>query len=138
MKAIFRVLLAFCFVVTMSVMTTADQLPRLSRVMRAKMGHAQAILAGVITNEWGVLDRESRALALAVRDPAWIAALTGPEYMPPERCILASPSGSHRGIGPARSRRRRQCTNRADDDVRALPRLYVSTPHREVGLAFGT
>ncbi len=60
---------------------TADQVPRLSRVMQAKMGHAQAILAGVITNDWAALDRESRALALAVRDPAWVAALTGPEYI---------------------------------------------------------
>ena len=48
--------------------------------MQEKMGHAQAILAGVITNDWAALDRESRALALAVRDPAWIAALTGPDY----------------------------------------------------------
>ena len=65
----------------MSVTTTADQVPPLSRVMRAKMGHAQAILAGVITNDWVALDRESRALALAVRDPAWGAALTAPEYL---------------------------------------------------------
>jgi hypothetical protein len=77
----FRILLAVSFVAAMSVTTTADQVPPLSRVMRAKMGHAQAILAGVITNDWKALDRESRALALAVRDPAWSAALTGPDYI---------------------------------------------------------
>ena len=77
----FRILLAVCFIAAMSMTATADQVPPLSRIMRAKMGHAQAILAGVITNDWTALDRESRALALAVREPAWIAALTGPEYI---------------------------------------------------------
>ncbi len=43
--------------------------PQLSRVMRAKLGHSQAILGAVVTSNWAVLDRESRALALAVRDP---------------------------------------------------------------------
>ena len=45
--------------------------PQLSRVMRAKLAHSQAILGAVVTSNWAVLDRESRALALAVRDPAW-------------------------------------------------------------------
>jgi hypothetical protein len=76
-----RLLFAVGFAATMSMFASADQGPRLSRVMRAKMGHAQAILAGVITSDWTALDRESRALALAVRDPAWGAALTAPEYL---------------------------------------------------------
>jgi len=50
-------------------------------VMRAKLGHSQAILGAVVTSNWTVLDKESRALALAVRDPAWVFALTEPEYL---------------------------------------------------------
>jgi hypothetical protein len=76
-----RIVLAAGFVAAMSMGTSADQLPRLSQVMRAKLGHSQAILAAVITSDWPALDRESRALALAVRDPAWTAALTEPEYL---------------------------------------------------------
>jgi hypothetical protein len=67
--------------VFMGVCTSADQAPQLSKVMRAKLGHSQAILAAVITSDWALLERESRALALAVRDPAWGAALTEPEYL---------------------------------------------------------
>jgi len=65
----------------MSVFTSADQAPPLNKVMRAKLGHSQAILSAVITSDWASLDRESRALALAVRDPAWTGALTEPEYI---------------------------------------------------------
>ena len=60
---------------------SADQGPQLSRVMREKLVHSQAILGAVLTSNWTVLDRESRELALAVRDPAWTAALTGPAYL---------------------------------------------------------
>lgn len=49
--------------------------------MREKLTHSQAILGAVLTSNWAVLDRESRELASAVRDPAWGAALTGPEYL---------------------------------------------------------
>ena len=49
--------------------------------MRAKLGHSQAILAAVVTSDWATLDRESRALALVVRDPTWSVALTEPEYL---------------------------------------------------------
>jgi hypothetical protein len=76
-----RIVLAVSFVATISAFASANQGPRLSRVMREKMDHAQAILAGVITSDWAALDRESRALALAVRDPAWGSALTGPDYI---------------------------------------------------------
>ena len=63
----------------MSVSTSADQTAQLNKVMRAKLGHSQAILAAVVTSDWASLDRESRALALSVRDPAWQTALTAPE-----------------------------------------------------------
>jgi hypothetical protein len=65
----------------MGVSTSADQTAQLNKVMRAKLGHSQAILAAVITSDWASLDRESRALALAVRDPVWTAALTQPELI---------------------------------------------------------
>jgi hypothetical protein len=81
MRTIVRATLAIGIAVVTSVCASADQTPPLNKVMRAKLGHSQAILAAVITSDWASLDRESRALALAVRDPAWGAALTGPEYL---------------------------------------------------------
>ena len=65
----------------MGVSVSADQPAQLNKVMRAKLGHSQAILGAVVTSNWPVLDKESRALALAVRDPAWGFALTEPEYL---------------------------------------------------------
>jgi hypothetical protein len=71
-----------CVVLGLSIGTWADQSPPpLNRVMKVKLAHSQAILGAVVTSNWTVLDRESRALALAVRDPAWGAALTEPEYL---------------------------------------------------------
>jgi hypothetical protein len=81
MKPIVRWTLAIGLAVFMGVGASADQTPQLSKVMRSKLGHAQAILGAVITSDWARLDRESRALALAVRDPAWGLALTEPEYL---------------------------------------------------------
>ena len=73
-----------CGLVTigLSIGTSADQgKPPLSRIMQTKLMHSQAILGAVVTSNWSVLDRESRALALVVRDPAWVAPLTEPEYL---------------------------------------------------------
>jgi hypothetical protein len=83
MKTVFRLLLAASLAVTLGITTTADQAqpPPLSKVMRAKLGHSQNILAAVVTSNWSALDKESRALALAIRDPAWIVALAEPEYL---------------------------------------------------------
>jgi hypothetical protein len=74
---------AACAIVALTIGTYADQAPAppLNRIMRAKLTHSQAILGAVVTSNWTVLDRESRALALVVRDPAWTAALTEPEYL---------------------------------------------------------
>ena len=69
------------FAALTSVCASADQVPQLNRVMRAKLGHSQAILGAVITSDWASLDRESRELALVVRDPAWSASLTDPDYI---------------------------------------------------------
>lgn len=66
----------------LSMGTSANhQTAQLHRIMQKKLGHSQAILGAVVTSNWSVLDRESRALAMVVRDPAWIAPLTEPEYL---------------------------------------------------------
>lgn len=71
-----------CLIVGLTIGASADQAtPPLSRIMKAKLAHSQAILAAVVTSNWAVLDRESRALALVVRDPAWTMALTEREYL---------------------------------------------------------
>ena len=76
-----RVLIGMCAIGALSLGASADQAPQLSRVMRAKLGHSQAILGAVVTSNWTVLDRESRELALVVRDPAWGSALVVPEHL---------------------------------------------------------
>ena len=81
MKRHTRWFTGFLLVALMGVCTSADQTSPLSKVMREKLSHSQAILGAVITSDWVSLDRESRALALAVRDPAWGIALTDPEYL---------------------------------------------------------
>lgn len=81
MTTLKQMLFALPLVAALSITTSADQVPALSRVMREKLSHSQAILAGVIKSDWAALDKESRALALAVRDPEWSAALTEPEYL---------------------------------------------------------
>ena len=83
MKSSVTSLVAAFAIVMLTIGTSADQAPapQLNRVMRAKLAHSQAILGGVVTSNWSVLDRETRALALVVRDPAWTTALTEPEYL---------------------------------------------------------
>lgn len=83
MRTSLRIVIGIFIVGALSIGTSADQAPtpQLNKVMRAKLAHSQAILAAVVTSNWAVLDRESRALAIAVRDPAWIVALTEPEYL---------------------------------------------------------
>jgi hypothetical protein len=61
-------------------LSTSAQKPGLSRVMDQKLDHAKAILGAVVTSNWATLDRESRALAMATRDPAWLV-LTAPDYL---------------------------------------------------------
>jgi hypothetical protein len=77
-----RIVITVCALAGLSMGISANQAkPTLNRVMQAKLTHSQAILGAVVTSNWTVLDRESRALALAVRDPAWQIALTEPEYL---------------------------------------------------------
>jgi hypothetical protein len=81
MRTSVRILVGAFVIGALTIGASADQAAQLSRVMRAKLGHSQAILGAVVTSNWAVLDRESRALALAVRDPAWGIALSEPEYL---------------------------------------------------------
>ena len=77
-----RLAIGACVIIGLSIGTFADQaLSPLNRIMRVKLAHSQAILGAVVTSNWTVLDRQSRGLALAVRDPAWGAALTEPDYL---------------------------------------------------------
>jgi hypothetical protein len=76
-----RTLIAAAALAAVAMSASADQGNQLNKVMRAKLGHSQAILGAVITSNWAVLDKESRALALVVHDPAWGFALTAPEYL---------------------------------------------------------
>lgn len=59
--------------------SSSAQTPRLSKVMRAKLDHAQRILEAVVTSNWQQLDRESRELVRVTQDPAW-TVLKMPEY----------------------------------------------------------
>jgi hypothetical protein len=81
MRRSFRIFIGMIAIGAFSLGASADQAPQLSRVMRAKLERSEAILGAVVTSNWAVLDRESRALALVVRDPAWGAALIEPEYL---------------------------------------------------------
>jgi hypothetical protein len=82
MTAFTRKIFAVLLVIGAGITVTADQQRSpLGRVMREKLQHAQAILGAVTTSDWATLDRESRALALVSRDPAWVTALTDPAYL---------------------------------------------------------
>ena len=56
------------------------QTSRMKQVMRTKLDHSQRILEAVVTSNWQLLDRESREMALVIRDPAW-SSLAMPEYV---------------------------------------------------------
>ena len=89
----------------------AAQTVGLNRVMRAKLAHAQQILAGVVTSDWAELERHSRELRLATEDPAW-AVLTTPEYARQTAAFLRA---SENLLDAARRR-----------DLDATPLAYVS------------
>jgi cytochrome c553 len=56
------------------------QTTRTKQIMRAKLDHSQKILEAVVTSNWPLLDRESRDMALVVRDPTWSSAMM-PDYV---------------------------------------------------------
>jgi hypothetical protein len=55
------------------------QTVRLNQVMRAKLQHSQQILEAVVTSNWTLLEKESKALVQVTQDPAW-SVLQFPEY----------------------------------------------------------
>jgi hypothetical protein len=76
----FNIVLSLCVAAGISLSAAGDQIPQLNRVMQEKLDHSKAILGAVVTSDWATMGRESRALALVVRDPAW-TALKAPEYL---------------------------------------------------------
>lgn len=80
MKPGARSIISATIFLLLTIPTMADQAPQLSRVMREKLTHSQAILGAVVTSNWATMDRESRALVKAAQDPAW-TALKAPEYV---------------------------------------------------------
>ncbi len=77
-----RVLILGVVVVCVSAggQSTSAQTRRLNAVMRSKLEHSKNVLEGVVTSNWLLLERESRALEAATKDPAW-TVLTMPEYV---------------------------------------------------------
>ena len=80
MNPAIKVGLAILLVVIAGGSSSSAQTPRLNKVMRAKLDHTQSILEAVVTSNWQQLDRETRELARATRDPAW-TVLNLPEYV---------------------------------------------------------
>ena len=67
--------------------SSSAQTPRVSKVMRVKLDHAQRILEAVVTSNWQQLDRESRALAKLTEGPDW-SVLRMPEYARQSQAFL--------------------------------------------------
>ena len=57
----------------------AAQTVRLQQLMRAKLGHAEALLEAVVTSDWDELEIRALALDDITREPEW-AVLPSREY----------------------------------------------------------
>jgi hypothetical protein len=75
-----RLLLAVLLISLAAGPTPSAQTSRTKQIMRAKLDHSQKILEAVVTSDWQLLERESRDMALVVKDPAW-TSLVMPEYI---------------------------------------------------------
>ena len=71
-------LLTFIALVAASNMNHAQD-RQTRQVMRQKLEHSQALLAALVTSNWGSLDRNSRALELLTMEPGW-QVLRLPEF----------------------------------------------------------
>jgi hypothetical protein len=80
MKFRIRLSLAILLIAITSGALLSAQTTPMKPVMRAKLDHSQRILEAVVTSNWQLLDHESRAMALVVRDPAW-ASMVMPEFV---------------------------------------------------------
>lgn len=58
---------------------TPAQGPQLSRLMRQKLQHSQAILQALVTSNWTLLEAQTRELERLTEDPRWMV-LKSPEY----------------------------------------------------------
>lgn len=75
-----RLGVALLLVAVTTAASSLAQTARMKQVMRTKLDHSQRILEAVVTSDWQLLDRESQAMALVIRDPAW-SYLAMPEYV---------------------------------------------------------
>lgn len=71
---------AITLLVALAAVPALSQTVRLNQVMRVKLQRSQQVLEAVVTSNWLLLDRETRALATVTRDPAW-SVLESPEYV---------------------------------------------------------
>ena len=86
MKTSSRSLLIATLIVLLPAAVPA-QSPATARVMREKLGHSQKILEAILTSNFGLLERESAALARVTKNPAWMV-LKGPEYLRQSEAFL--------------------------------------------------
>lgn len=80
MKRTIKLAVVLLLVIVTAASAPSAQTTRTKQVMRAKLEHSQKILEAIVTSNWQLLDRESREMALVVRDPAWSSAMM-PEYV---------------------------------------------------------
>ena len=57
----------------------ATQTPATGRLMRQKLTHAQRLLEAITTSNYGLLERETKALVAIPQAPGWMV-LNSPEY----------------------------------------------------------
>ena len=69
MRSAFRWAAASVLVVALGATASSHQTVRLSRVMREKLGHTQAVLGAVITSDWKTLEEHALALRLGAAAP---------------------------------------------------------------------
>jgi hypothetical protein len=104
----------------------AAQTVRLQQLMRAKLGHAEALLEAVVTSDWEELEIRALALDEITREPEW-AVLPSPEYAEHSEGFREAVQAL---VAAARSR-----------DLDAVSMAYVDTTlscvacHREIALA---
>ena len=58
--------------------------------MREKLGHAQRVLEAITTSDFGLLERESEALARATNDSSWTVLKTAPYRRQSESFVRAT------------------------------------------------
>ena len=87
MNVVVRLGVALLLVAVTAGPSSLAQTARMTQVMRTKLDHSQRILEAVVTSNWQLLDRESREMALVVRDPAW-SSLAMPEYVRHSQAFL--------------------------------------------------